>query len=91
LVKVKTSIYVDRDLWEKFKRYARSKGFEASRLLEEIMREQILEDKLVTIIDELSYQGSEELDFEPIKPHGGFVSSLIRRMRDERNDNIFRQ
>lgn len=91
MVKVKTSIYVDRDLWEEFKRHARSKGFEASRLLEEIMREEILEDRLATIVGELGSLDSDELDFEPIKPRGGTVSSLVRKMRDERSNSILGQ
>jgi len=38
--RTKTSIYVDRELWERFRRYARSRGIEVSRLLEEIIREE---------------------------------------------------
>ena len=91
MARVKTSIYVDRDLWERFKRYARSRGFEVSKLLEEIMREEMLEDELAAVIDELSPTASDELDFEPVKPRGGLVSSLVRRMRDEREGSILGQ
>lgn len=38
VAKVKTSIYVDKELWEAFRRYAGSRGVEVSGLLEELMR-----------------------------------------------------
>ena len=32
MVKVKTGIYVDKELWERFRKYAMSKGVEVSKL-----------------------------------------------------------
>ncbi len=83
--KYKTSIYIDRGLWEKFKAYARKKGVEVSRLLEELLRDELIDDVMAGVIDEGE---APELDFEPIKPREGLVSSLIRRMRDERASNL---
>jgi len=91
VVKVKTSIYVDRELWERFKKYALRKGVEVSKLLEEMVRDEMIEE----ILDEalLSMVGSEdyEIDFKPIKPREGLVSELIRVAREERASDIPRQ
>lgn len=89
--KAKTSIYVDRELWEKFKRYARSKGIEVSKLLEEMIREEMLEDELSDALGRLAAGELEELDFEPITPRGGLVSTLVRELRDERSNSLSRQ
>lgn len=89
--RTKTSIYVDRELWERFRRYARSKGIEVSRLLEEMIREEMLEEELSNAIDELGVGELEELDFEPITPKGGLVSTLVRELRDERDNSLSRQ
>jgi hypothetical protein len=83
MVRVKTSIYVDRKLWERFKRYALKKGVEVSRLLEGAMEEELVEDALEEELLRLSGPEDYELDFEPIKPRKP-VSDLIRVMRDER-------
>jgi len=91
VVKVKTSIYVDRELWERFKKYALRKGVEVSKLLEDMVRDEMIEE----ILDEalLSMVGSEdyEIDFKPIKPREGLVSELIRVAREERASDIPRQ
>ncbi len=86
--KTKTSIYVDRELWEKFKRYARGKGVEVSRLLEELMREAMIEEELADGLRELAGGEFEELDFDPVSPRGGLVSVLVRKLRDERGDSL---
>jgi len=90
VVKVKTSIYVDKELWERFKRYAVERGMEASSLLEDMVRDEMIGETLDTVL--LNMAGSEnyEIDFEPVKPKGGLVSELIRVMRDERADSISR-
>jgi len=91
VVKVKTSIYVDRELWERFKKYALRRGVEVSKLLEDMVRDEMIEE----ILDEalLSMVGSEdyEIDFKPIKPREGLVSELIRVAREERASDIPRQ
>ncbi|MGC9091619.1 MAG: ribbon-helix-helix protein, CopG family, partial [Fervidicoccaceae archaeon] len=41
-LRVKTSIYVDKELWEKFKTYAMRRGREVSELLEEAIRDEMV-------------------------------------------------
>ncbi|PUA31634.1 MAG: hypothetical protein B7O98_09045 [Zestosphaera tikiterensis] len=91
MVKVKTSIYVDRELWERFKKYALRKGVEVSKLLEEMVRDEMIEETLDEAL--LSMVGSEdyEIDFKPIKPGEGLVSELIRVAREEGASDIRRQ
>ncbi|RLG74610.1 MAG: CopG family transcriptional regulator [Thermoprotei archaeon] len=90
MVKVKTSIYVDKEIWEMFKKYAVRKGVEISSLLEEIMRDEIIDLFLDKAL--LEAAGSEDyvLDFEPVKAKG-VVSELVRVMRDERANRLSRQ
>ncbi|MCE4599242.1 MAG: hypothetical protein F7C81_03490 [Desulfurococcales archaeon] len=88
MVKVKTSIYVDKELWEKFKMYALKRGMEVSRLLEDMMRDEMIEDALDNILLDLAGSEDYEIDFEPVKPREGLVSELVRVMRDERANSV---
>ena len=88
MVKVKTSIYINKELWEKFKRHAARKGVEVSRLLEEMISDEIIEDALEDALLGLAGSENYEIDFEPIKAREGTVSDLIRVMRDERSNNL---
>ncbi len=88
--KTKTSIYIDKELWERFKKYAKSKNIEVSKLLEEIISESMLEDEIVNILGELIEGEVVELDFEPIIPKNGIVSTLVRELRDERENSLSR-
>ena len=81
---MKTSIYVDRGLWERFKEHALKSGVEVSRLLEDIMADEAVELTLGNALAELAGQENYEIDFEPIEPKEATVSGLIRTMRDER-------
>ena len=90
MVKVKTSIYVNKDLWEKFKRYALRMGIEVSNLLEDMMREELIEEVLDETLLNLAGFESYEIDFKPIKPKEGYVSELVRVMRNERAGSISR-
>ncbi|MCE4621019.1 MAG: ribbon-helix-helix domain-containing protein [Desulfurococcales archaeon] len=91
MAKTKTSIYIDKELWEKFKRLAAMRGVEVSRLLEEMISEQLLDEYLSQALLELAGSNDYEIDFEPVKPRSGYnVSELVRRMRDERADRISR-
>ncbi len=85
MVKVKTSIYVDKDLWEKFKKHALRKGVEVSSLLEDLIEEEMVEETLDKVILELAGSEDYELDFEPAKPMKGTISELVRLMRNGRN------
>ncbi|MDT7895138.1 MAG: hypothetical protein RQ855_02955 [Desulfurococcales archaeon] len=42
-MRVKTSIYIDRGLWERFREYALKRNVEISRMLKDIIREEIIE------------------------------------------------
>ncbi|MBO3798420.1 MAG: CopG family transcriptional regulator [Thermoproteota archaeon] len=86
--KTKTSIYIDKEVWEKFKLTASKKGMEASKMLEEIMRDEMAEDFLEQALRDLKDYEGREIDFEPVEPEGGPVSELIRVMRDERNSSV---
>lgn len=85
----KSSIYVDEDLWRKFKKYAVENGFEVSTLLEEIIREEIM-DYVENALSVLAGSEVYELDFEPVKPREGLVSIIVREMRNGRSDSLSR-
>lgn len=87
MVKVKTSIYVEKELWDKLKSNASKKGLEISRILEEIIRDEMVEDFLEEAIRGMNGSESYEIDFEPVEPEGP-VSEFIRVMRDERSDSL---
>lgn len=67
-VKEKTSIYVDRELWRKFKRYASRRGMDMSSLLEDLIREGLVEESLDGVLLELAGSEDYEVDFEPSSP-----------------------
>ncbi|MDK2465007.1 MAG: hypothetical protein QI223_09585 [Candidatus Korarchaeota archaeon] len=84
--KVRASVYLDREVWEAFKAAARRRGIGASRLLEEILREEVvtgLEGTLLDLASEVDY----EVDFEPVRPSAP-VSPLVRDMRDARAGGV---
>ena len=82
-------MYVDVELWERFKKYAEKRGVGASRLLEELMREE-LGDYVDEALGELAGSDSYELDFEPVELKGS-VSQFVRVMRDERERGLLGQ
>ena len=90
MARVKTSIYVDGELWKRFKEYAFSKGLEVSSLLEDLMREEMAEDIVDKALSELIEFEVHELDFEPVETKEGVISELIRTMRNERENNLLR-
>ncbi|MGQ9782290.1 MAG: hypothetical protein ACUVQ8_08680 [Nitrososphaeria archaeon] len=88
MVKVKTSIYVDKELWEKFKLQASKKGIEIGRMLEEIIKDEMTDNFLNQMIADTGGSEDYEIEFEPVAPEKGLVSELVRVMRDERENNI---
>lgn len=88
MAKIKTSIYIDKNLWEKLKSVALKNGLEVSQMLEEIIKNEIIEDFLEQILERTENFESYEIDFEPLEPEKGFVSEFIRVMRNERSNNI---
>jgi hypothetical protein len=88
MARKKTSIYVDKEIWEEFKKHATSRRMDVSDLLEDIMKEELLnylDDALSNIAGSEDYQ----IDFEPVEPKE-IVSTLIREMRDERAAGLSR-
>jgi len=88
VVKVKTSVYVDKGLWSNFKEYASKCGVEVSKMLEELIRDALIEVGLDKALAEMGE--SYEVDFDPIEPREKTVSELVRVMRDERENSLFR-
>lgn len=88
MVRKKTSAYIDEELWTKFKLYASKRAEDVSRVLEEAIKDEMVEEELESAIMELVNVESYELDFEPVEPKEGTVSQLIRVMRDERADSL---
>ena len=87
VVKVKTSVYVDKDLWSSFKEYASKCGVEVSEMLEELIRDALIEVGLDKALAEMGE--SYEVDFDPIEHREKTVSELVRVMRDERENSLF--
>lgn len=90
--KIKSSIYIDEELWRELKRRAVEMDLEIGSLLEELIKDNLLigiEEELVEMGGDLS---DVEIDFEPIKPidRQRLVSTLIRDLRDERENSLFR-
>jgi len=83
--KVKTTIVIDRELWTRFKARILEEGLEeVSRVIEEIIREEVLEDYVVSAIREL--MGKESLlEVKPVKPLiETDAGRAVREIRDER-------
>ena len=87
-MKVKTSIYTDGELWEKYKSSVVKRGLEVSQALEDLIREELVEDLLDEALKGMDKARSYEIDFEPTKPRGGLVSAFVRTMRDERSGSL---
>ncbi|MEM3153764.1 MAG: CopG family transcriptional regulator [Candidatus Bathyarchaeia archaeon] len=85
--KVKTSIYADKELWEKYKSNLAKKGLEISQALEDLIKDELVEELLDEAVKDVCDIGYE-VDFEPVKPNGGLVSILVRTMRDERTNSL---
>lgn len=88
MVKVKTSIYADKELWEKYKLSLARKGLEVSQALEELIREELVEDFLDEALKGVDEAKAIEINFEPVEPKDGLVSIFVRSMRDERAGSL---
>jgi hypothetical protein len=84
MARMKTRIYVDRELWTRFREYAIKSGVKASRLLEDLMEDEASELILADASEEKAGREDYEMDFEPIEPKETTISELIRTMKDER-------
>ncbi|MEM0053479.1 MAG: hypothetical protein QXL89_04780 [Nitrososphaeria archaeon] len=86
--RVKTSIYIDKELWEKFKVQASKNGVELTELLEELIQDSLIDSFLNKVVEEVGGIEDYEIKFEPVEPKGGSVSELIRVIRDERRNSL---
>lgn len=80
--RIKTSVYIDEELWKEFKELARVEGREVSRLLEEAIMNYIINELLD--VDE----SRVPIWFEPLKVGGEDISKTLREMRDEREKSL---
>ena len=85
---MKTSVYADKELWEKFKLKVARRGIEVSQALEELIRDELFEEMFDEVLKGISEVEGYEIDFEPIKPKAGFVSVFVRSLRDERANSL---
>lgn len=85
---MKTSVYADKELWERFKLKAARRGIEVSQALEELIRDELFEEMFDEVLKGISETEGYEIDFEPIKPKAGFVSVFVRSLRDERANSL---
>ncbi len=83
--KVKTSVYLDGELWKEFKELAVREGSEVSKLLEEAIRNYIVRE-LINVDD-----SDIPIWFEPVKAGGKPASEIVREMRDEREKGLLGQ
>ncbi len=81
--KVKTSVYIDEELWREFKELARREKSEVSKLLEEALMNYLINEVLKNIDD-----SEVPLWFEPLKVEGESSEKLVREMRDEREERL---
>ncbi len=81
--KVKTSVYIDEELWREFKELARREKSEVSKLLEEALMNYLINEVLKDIDD-----SEVPLWFEPLKVEGESSEKLVREMRDDREERL---
>ncbi|NHV98564.1 MAG: hypothetical protein HA496_02815 [Thaumarchaeota archaeon] len=67
---VKTSIYLDKELWEKFKAYALKNGVEVTKMLEEVIREEMAEDLIGQALIESGSLEACEIESSPLSLKG---------------------
>jgi ferredoxin-fold anticodon binding domain-containing protein len=83
--KIKTTIVVDKDLWSKFKAKLLDEGVdEVSSVIEEMIREELVVDKVVDSLNELI--GGELIQVvEPVKPLAETAAEkVVRELRESR-------
>ena len=81
--KVKTSVYLDEELWKEFKELAQREKSEVSKLLEEALMNYLINEVLRDVDD-----SEVPLWFEPLKVEGESSENLVREMRDDREKRL---
>ena len=85
--RVKTSIYIDKELWSRFKAHASSRGLEASKFLENLIKEVFISDAIDEALKGMNISEDYEINFEPVVSREP-VSELVRVVRDERRNHL---
>ena len=83
--KIKTTIVIDKDLWSKFKAKLLEEGVdEVSSVIEEMIREELVVDKVVDSLNELI--GGELIQVvESVKPLAETAAEkVVRELRESR-------
>ncbi len=86
-MKIKTSIYVDKDKWEQFKGHAVKRGLQASDVFEEIMDDDAAAEELLSGLSDARVTAPGEIEFDPVVPKDS-VSQFVRNERDGRNSSL---
>jgi hypothetical protein len=83
--KIKTTIVIDKDLWSKFKAKLLEEGVdEVSSVIEEMIREELVVDKVVDSLNEL-IGGELTQAVEPVKPLAETAAEkVVRELRESR-------
>ena len=83
--RVKTTIVIDRKLWNRFKARLLEEGIEeVSRAIEEVIREELSEDYIADAIREL-LGTTPPIEVKPIKPLvETSAGRVVRELRNER-------
>lgn len=83
--RVKTTIVIDRELWNRFKARLLEEGVEeVSRAIEEVIREELSEDYIADAIREL-LGTTPPIEVKPIKPLvETSAGRVVRELRNER-------
>jgi hypothetical protein len=83
--RVKTTIVIDRELWNRFKARLLEEGIEeVSRAIEEVIREELSEDYIADAIREL-LGTTPPIEVKPIKPLvETSAGRVVRELRNER-------
>ncbi|ASJ12527.1 ribbon-helix-helix domain-containing protein [Thermococcus thioreducens] len=84
--RVKTSVYIDEELWGEFKELAHREKSEVSKLLEEALVNYLINEVLRDVDD-----SEVPLWFEPLKVGGESTEKLLREMRDDREKRLLGQ
>ncbi len=83
--KIKSTIVIDRELWYKFRARLLEEGVEeVSSALEELVREELLEDYVSQALGGL-LNGELPGEVKPVKPQvETHAENVVRELRDER-------
>jgi len=85
--KVKTSIVVDRELWERFReRVGRERGLRAlSQAVEEALEDVACEDLLINSLKEILDSEEQSLSVTPVRPKVATdAGKAVRELRESR-------